>query len=217
MSEYVLYHGNKNYSSWSMRGWLALEMSGADYELVAFHLGESDVRERIRKISPTGRVPVLHHGDLVIWDSLAIAEYLAERFPDKGMWPVDSATRAVARAVAAEVHSGFPAIRRQMPFNDRRSSPGKGRTEETAEEIEHICAVWRKCRSEHGIDGAYLFGDWCLADVAYAPIVSRFRTYGVELDDVCRNYANEVGQHPHVATWSAGAAAETWVESSFDL
>jgi glutathione S-transferase len=216
VSKFILYHGNKNYSSWSMRGWLALEMSGADYEMVAFHLGESDVRERIRKISPTGRVPALHHGDLVIWDSLAIAEYLAEQFPDRGMWPVDPRTRAVARAVTAEMHSGFPAMRREMPFNDRRSSPGVGRTEETAEEIERVRAVWRMCRSKHGDQGAFLFGDWCLADVAYAPVVSRFRTYGVELDDVCRRYADEVGRQPHVAAWSAGAAAESWVESSFD-
>jgi len=194
-----------------------LELSGADYSAVAFHLGEPDVREKIRPYSPTGRVPVMHHGDLVIWDSLAIAEYLAERFPDAGLWPADRASRAVARSVVAEMHSGFPALRNQMPFNDRRSSPGKGRAEGVSEDIARVCSVWRECRSAHGERGAYLFGDWCLADVFYAPVVSRFRTYDVDLDDVCSDYASAVRNQPHVRAWTAGALAETWVESCFDL
>lgn len=217
MTGLVYYHGNKNYSSWSLRGWLALRLSGAPFREVAFHLGEADVRERIRRHSPSGKVPALRHGDLLIWDSLAIVEYLAELYPEVGLWPRDRAARAVARSVCAEMHSGFAALRAHMPFNVRRSSPGRGRAPGVAEDIARITAIWRSCRAGHGSNGQFLFGAYCAADMFYAPVVSRFRTYDVELDPACAAYADAVWEHAHVVEWRRAAAAESWVEPEFDL
>lgn len=218
MAEFVLYHGNKNYSSWSMRAWLALRLSAAEFVEVGFHLGQPDVRERIREVSPTGRVPALHRGDLVIWDSLAICEYLAERFPDAGLWPADRAARAVARSISAEMHSGFPALRARMPFNVRRASPGKGRTAEVLKEIGRIQQIWRDCRAgEAASDGPFLFGAIGIADVMFAPVVSRFRTYAVELDASSTAYADAIWENPHVIEWRSAAGDEPWVEPEFDL
>ena len=217
MADYVFYHGNKNYSSWSMRGWLALALSGADFEESFFHLAEPGIRDKIRQVSPTAKVPALRHGELVIWDSLAIAEYLAERFTRAGMWPEDPARRAVARAVCAEMHSGFPALRTHMPMNVRRDSPGKGRAPGVQADIDRVTEIWRDCRARHSGDGPYLFGRWCLADVFYAPVVTRFRTYAVEVDDVSQAYCAAVWAQEHVAAWTAAARAERWVEPEYDL
>ncbi len=217
MAEFVLYHGNKNYSSWSMRGWLALKLAGADFEEVAFHLGEEGVRDRIRRHSPSGKVPALRHGELVLWDSLAIAEYLHERFPAAGLWPRDLARRALARAVVAEMHSGFAALRRHMPFNVRRHSPGKGRAEGVQADIDRITEIWRGRRAAAGAPGPFLFGRWCLADVFFAPVVSRFHTYAVETDEVSRVYADAVWEHEDVRQWRADAEGESWVEPVYDL
>lgn len=217
MSELVLYHGNKNYSSWSMRGWLALKLSGADFKEVAFHLGEEGVRERIRRESPTGKVPALRHGDLVIWDSMAIGEYLAEQFPAARMWPEDSGDRARARSISAEMHSGFAALRAQMPFNVRRSSPGRGLSADLRKDIDRIRQIWGESRSRCADTGPFLFGRWCLADVAYAPVVSRFRTYAVEIDEVSQAYCAATWEQEHVREWCSAAESETWVEPQFDL
>lgn len=217
MSEYVLYHGNKNYSSWSMRAWLALKASGVDFDEVAFHLGEADVRDRIREHSPTGRVPALRHGNLTIWDSLAIGEYLAEQAPDAGLWPTRGDARAVARSVCAEMHSSFQALRTHMPFNVRRSSPGKGRAPGVGEDIERIVRIWNDCRTSYGENGAFLFGGYCLADVFFAPVVGRFNTYAVELDDVSKSYASSIREHPDVKDWVKAADEEDWVEPEYDL
>jgi glutathione S-transferase len=217
MADWVLYLGNKNYSSWSMRGWLACRLSGICFEEVRFHLGQDGVREAIRRHSPTGRVPALRHGRLVIWDSLAIGEYLAERFPEAGLWPAEPDRRAEARAVCAEMHAGFQALRANMPYNLRRSSPGKGRAPGVAEDIERITGIWREARRRFGPDGPFLFGGYGLADIFFAPVVSRFRTYAVELDPSCSEYAQSVWAHPHVRAWSAEAEAEDWVEPELDL
>jgi len=215
MNDLTLYHGNKNYSSWSMRAWLALRLCRVPFAEVGFHLGEPGVRGRIREHSPTSRVPALRDGDLVIWDSLAIGEYLAERHPRAGLWQADAAVRATARSIVAEMHSGFPELRRQMPFNVRRSSPGRGHTAGVAQEIERITEIWRDCRARHG--GPFLFGGYGLADIFFAPVVSRFHTYAVGLDNVCRNYATAVWEHPDVRDWRRAAEAETWTEPEFDL
>ena len=217
MSEYVLYHGNKNYSSWSMRAWLALKLSGVAFDEVAFHLGQAGVRDRIHEYSPTGRVPAVRHGDLTVWDSLAIGEYLAERIPDAGLWPVRDDARAVARSACAEMHSSFQALRTHMPFNVRRSSPGKGRAPGVREDIERIRRIWNSCRTTYGKDGSFLFGDYCLADVFFAPVVSRFNTYAVELDDVSGSYASVIWEYPVVTEWRLAAEAEDWVEPEYDL
>ena len=213
---YVLYHGNKNYSSWSMRGWLAVRQSGCEFEEVAFHLGADGVRDRIGEHSPSRKVPALGHGDLIIWDSLAITEYLAERFPEAGIWPAGEADRARARSVVAEMHAGFTALRTAMPFNCRRSSPGVGREAGVAEDISRVTQIWRRCRAQ-AKEGEYLFGAYSAADIAYAPVVSRFRTYAVELGDVCEQYAQSVWEHPHIVEWCNAAAREEWIEPEYDL
>jgi glutathione S-transferase len=152
----------------------------------------------------------------VVWDSLAITEYLAERFPGAGIWPADAAERAHARAVASEMHSGFPALRKNMPFNVRRSSPGKGQGDGVAADIARICAIWEECRAGQA-GGAFLFGDWSAADMFYAPVVMRFATYAVELGPACRAYADAVAEHPHVQEWAQASRDEEWVEPEFDL
>jgi len=215
VADLVLYHGNRNYSSWSMRAWLALKLCGAEFDAVMFHLGEAGVRERIRRHSPSGKVPALRHGDLVVWDSLAIVEHLAESFPRAGLWPEARADRATARAVCAEMHSGFPALRANMPFNVRRSSPGRGRAPGVAEDIARVLEIWRDCLARCG--GPFLFGVYGAADIFFAPVVSRFRTYAVETDPAATAYREAVWSHPHVAEWRQGAESEPEVEPEYDL
>jgi glutathione S-transferase len=215
MSQYTLYHGNRNYSSWSLRAWLALRQSGADFDTVVFNLGERGVEEQILRASPSGLVPALRHGDLVVHDSLAVGEYLAEQFPEAGLWPADRPPRALARSVSAEMHSGFTALRRSMPMNIRRRSPGKGREEGVADDIARVREIWRGCLAAHG--GPYLFGAWSLADAMYAPVVTRFRTYAVELDGAEREYAARVFEQPDMREWVAEAEREVWVEPEYDL
>ena len=206
--------GNRNYSSWSMRAWLAARLSGAEFEERNFHLGEPGVRERIREHSPTGRVPALRDGQLTVWDSLAIAEYLAERFPEAGLWPADRADRARARSACAEMHSGFAALRANMPFNVRRRSPGKGRAPGVEDDIARARQLWRECLAG---GGDYLFGDFGLADAFYAPVVLRFRTYAVELEGPEASWSKRVLDHPHVRAWCEAAEAESWVEPQYDV
>jgi glutathione S-transferase len=162
-------------------------------------------------------VPALRDGDRVVWDSLAIFEYLHERRPEAALWPADAAARAMARSITAEMHSGFQALRRHMPFNIRRSSPGKGRAPGVQEDIDRIVAIWRDCRSRFGAGGDFLFGAWSLADAAFAPVVSRFRTYAVELDREGTRYGEAVWALPEIQQWRAAAEVETTVEPELDL
>jgi len=198
-----------------MRAWLALRITGVEFEEVVFPLGEPGVRDRIREHSPTGRVPALRDGDLTVWDSLAIAEYLAERHPRAGLWPEDPRARARARAACAEMHSGFAALRSNMPFNVRRRSPGKGRAPGVAEDIARIVAIWRDCLTTGG--GPFLFGPFGLADAFYAPVVIRFRTYAVRLEAPEAGWADRVLEHEDVWAWCSAAESEPWVEAQYDL
>ena len=152
-----------------------------------------------------------------LWDSLAICQYLAERFPVAGLWPSDPHARAVAGSVVAEMHSGFPAVRQNMPMNVRRSSPGKGRAEGVQEEIDRITDVWRDCRERFGEGGEFLFGAFSIADCFYAPVVSRFATYVIELDPVCRAYSESIRALPDMEEWRAAAERETAVNPAYDL
>lgn len=215
MAEFTLYLGNKNYSSWSLRGWLAMKQTGAPFQEVVFNLGEQ--REAIRRLSPSGKVPVLRHGELLVWDSLAIAAYLAESFQQAGLWPEPRDARAVARSAVAEMHSGFPDLRRNMPMNVRRSSTGAGRAPGVDADVARITDLWRDLRARFGEGGPYLFGRFSLADSFYAPVVSRFRTYAVDLDDVCTAYARAVWEHPFLQEWKSAAEAESIVEPQYDL
>lgn len=206
--------GDKNYSSWSMRAWLALELTGAAYEEVLVPLDRPDTAERILAFSPAGRVPVLRDDGLVVWDSLAICEYLAEKFPGAGLWPAERRARAVARAVSAEMHSGFQALRASMPANLRLRRPIAPPPDAVAD-LTRIRAIWRGLLSE-ARDGEYLFGGFGIADAMFAPVVGRCRTYGIALDGPEAAYADAVWRHPAVARWVAAASAEERSISRYD-
>jgi len=216
MNTLTLTIGNRNYSSWSLRAWLALEATGVDFQEEMVLLGRTDTGTEISKHSPTGLVPVLRDGDLVIWDSLAIAEYLAEKFPDAGLWPSDPQVRAIARSVASEMHSGYTAVRGNMPMNIRASYPGAGRAPGVDQDIERMISVWEFCRREFGQGGDLLFGSFTNADAFFAPVICRFRTYGVEMGGVAGAYMNAVWALPAMRDWVAKAEAEEWKVERYD-
>ncbi len=201
MAAPLLVVGNKNYSSWSLRPWLAMKVLGIPFREQRVPLYSAGSKAEILRHSPAGKVPVLVDGDLQVWDSLAILETLAERNP--GLWPADAAQRARARSISAEMHSGFANLRNHMSMNVRRRFPGKGRTPEVLAEIKRIVEVWSECR------GPFLFGAFCAADAMYAPVVLRFRTYEVDLPPVCRAYADAVLALPALQEWMRDAERET--------
>jgi glutathione S-transferase len=211
MSTCTLIIGNRNYSSWSLRGWLAASQSGIDFETELVRLSEPGSQAVLLRHSPAGRVPVLRHGERVVWDSLAIIEYLAERCPDAGLWPADADARAMARSIAAEMHAGFAALRANMPMNLRKALPGKGRGPGVAAEIERIGAIWLEARSRFGQGGPFLFGPYCAADAMYTPVAARFRTYGVTLDPACQAYADAALAWPAFLAWQQEALEEPWI------
>ncbi len=200
--------GNKNYSSWSMRPWLVMRQAGIEFDEVRIPLYRPETLADLRAWSPSGLVPLLRDGDLKVWDSLAICEYLAERFPDRALWPAGREARAVARAVSAEMHAGFGALRGAMSMNIRRRYPDKGRTPDCLRDIERILGLWGDCRARFGAGGAFLFGAFSIADAMYAPVVLRFRTYAVELDAVAQAYAEAILALPALREWVAAAEAE---------
>jgi glutathione S-transferase len=208
MANCVLVIGNKNYSSWSLRAWLALRQTGVAFEEILVPLMRPETRAAILAHSPSGKVPFLRLGDDQVWDSLAISEYLAERFPAAGLWPADATARAVARSVAAEMHAGFMALRRTLPMNLRAHLPGQPRAEDAEADIARIQDIWTSCRARFGATGPFLFGGFTIADAFYAPVVGRFRTYDVPLTDTCRAYADAVWQTPDMQAWVAAAAIE---------
>lgn len=200
--------GTKNYSSWSLRPYLALAHTGQPFQEVVVHLGEPDTTQQILQHSSSGRVPLLKHGELSIWDSLAICEYLAETFPEARLWPEDTAARAVARSVTAEMHSSFAALRQNMNMNIRARKPGHGRAPGVAEDIARIQSIWNECRSRFGRGGPFLFGAFSVADAFYAPVVTRFVTYDVALDPVGEAYRDAVLALPSFQKWAEAAQHE---------
>jgi glutathione S-transferase len=206
----ILYVGNRNYSSWSMRGVLLVRQSGLECRELVIPLDTPEGRAKLREVSPTHKVPVLHHEGRVIWESLAIAEYLHERFPDSLLWPADAAARALARCVSAEMHSGFAALRQRMPLDVRARVRLDPLDQEVREDVRRIEQIWTECRAEFGRGGDFLFGPWCAADAMFAPVVSRFHTYGVTLHGEAQRYADAVWASPEVASLAAEAAAEPW-------
>jgi glutathione S-transferase len=211
MAEFTIFVGNKTYSSWSLRGWLALKLSGAPFEEVVFPMsGPGSPTKEIVQASPSGRVPLLKHRDLLVWDSLAIGEYMAELFPSAGLWPTDARARATARAVSAEMHSGFASLRSAMPMNVRRAPIELSVTADVKADIARIVALWSDCRRAHGAGGPFLFGRYSLADAMFAPVATRFRTYGVSLDEGARAYVDASLAHPAVQDWIAAAQREPW-------
>jgi glutathione S-transferase len=221
MAEFTVVIGNKNYSSWSMRGWLMARIAGIEFEEVVIPLDLPETQPAIRKHSPSGRVPVLLHRGLAIWESLAIAEYLNDLKPEAGLWPSSAAARAHARAISAEMHAGFAELRNNMPMNIRASYPGKGMTPGVRADIERITGLWRDCRKRFAgafqKDDGFLFGMFGAADAMYAPVVTRLRTYGVKLDSDGDAYCNAVLAHPAVKDWIDAAKHEPWLISAYEL
>ena len=207
--------GNKNYSSWSMRPWVALTAFGIPFQEVRVLLDQKDTSSKIAEYSACGRVPVLLAGEITIWDSLAICEYLAEQFPDKHLWPQDVAARAMARCICAEMHSGFTDLRNDMSMHIKAHLPGRGRTPGAQADIGRISEIWEECLSRFG-HHQFLFGDFSIADAYFAPVVMRFRTYGVSLAPALNAYCERVQAHPAVARWVTEALAETEVAAKHD-
>jgi len=216
MSKLTLIIANRNYSSWSLRAWLALEATGESYDEVMIPLGRPETADEILRWSPTGRVPALHDGEIVLWDSMAISEHLAESFPNAGLWPTDPHSRAVARSVVSEMHSGFVAVRKHMPMNLRASYPGEARGPGVDEDIARITAIWEECRENFGAGGNLLFGKFSIADAFYAPIVSRFLTYGVSPGGIAGEYMDAVWALPAMRDWAEKARAEPWKVERYD-
>lgn len=212
----TLVTGNQNYSSWSMRPWFAMKAAGISFDQVVVPLFLQGSREKILAASPSGKVPALIDGDVHVWDSLAIMEYLHEKFPEKKLWPEAAAARAHARSVSAEMHSGFAAMRTDLTMNFRRK-PGRVRmTESTLAEIARIQQSWEDCRARYGKAGPFLFGAFSAADAMYAPVVSRFSTYDVKVSAPARTYMDAIMALPAWREWSDAAAGEEWIIEKYE-
>jgi glutathione S-transferase len=203
--------GNKNYSSWSFRPWIAMKVAGIAFEEEVISLEAADFKARVTKVSGTGKVPALVDGDVRVWESLAILEYLAERFPAARLWPSEPAARAKARAIAAEMHAGFVPLRRALPMNMWRPVRKRELTPEAQSNVRRIEAMWADCRRHHGMGGTFLFGAFGAADAMYAPVVARFHTYAVEIGAEARAYVDAVMALPAWHEWRAAALKEPWV------
>jgi len=209
---------SKNYSSWSVRPWLVVTHFNIPHEEILANLYiEEDAKERVLAWNPAGTVPVLRDGELVIGESIAIMEYLAEQNPDNPLWPTAPIARARARAVSAEMHASFAHVRGEMPMNARGFAPGLNFTDGAYEDIARISEIWRDCRTRYGDQGDLLFGDFTIADAMYAPVVSRFKTYGIVLDDVCQAYADALLGLPACRAWFELAQAEPGIIDHYEL
>jgi glutathione S-transferase len=204
MAPRTLVVGNKNYSSWSLRPWLALRVAGIPFEEILILIHQPETKAQILKYSPAGFVPVLKDGDVTVWDSLSICEYLAETFPEAKLWPADRAARAKARSISAEMHSGFTALRRDLSM-DIRARISKPFADDAKADIARICEIWRECR-QSASGGPFLFGHFTIADAMYAPVAARFQTYGVELDPVCAAYRDTILGLAPMKEWIAAGA-----------
>ena len=211
MADITIIVGNKNYSSWSLRGWLALKATGVAFDEIVIPLRQPNTKAEYLRHSPGGKAPILKHKGITVWESLAICEFLAEIYPGAKLWPADAAARALPRAVSAEMHAGFAPLRSNMGMDMRASKPGKGMADGVQADIDRICAIWRDCRERYGKGGPYLFGHFTAADAMYAPVVSRFITYGVKLDPVCAAYRDAMWAMPAMKEWVEAAKREPWV------
>ena len=217
MTEFRLIIGSRNYSSWSMRGWLILRLSGLPFETTYLPAGTADFPDAVAAYPPALLVPILVAGSTLVWDLLEIAETVAERAPDVPLWPDDPDDRATARGLCAEMHAGFSALREHMPMNIRASLPGKGREPGVEADIDCVVTLWRYARQRVAGDGAFLFGAYGLADIFYAPVALRLRTYAPPLPDFAAAYIDALVGHPHVAEWIAAAETETITLAQYEL
>ena len=202
----LLVIGNKNYSSWSLRAWLVLREAAIEFDERRIVLDEPGTAEALHALGAANRVPVLKMGEETVWDSLAIAETVAERWPDRGLWPEDARRRAHARAISAEMHAGFPALREQMPMNCRAMGRKVALTDELSADLDRVIAIWSDCR--HRYEGEWLFGDFSIADAMYAPVALRLRTYGINLPESAAFYPQRLLQSAAMQEWLAAAEVE---------
>jgi glutathione S-transferase len=207
--------GNKNYSSWSMRPWLALAHHGIPFEEVVIPLDRPDTHAQILRHSPAGKVPVLRDGSTTVWETIAILEYLAERFPEAALWPAAPDARAYARAIAAEMHAGFSPLRRHCPMNLRRRK-ARAFTPEVEADVRRVCEIWRTARERFGSGGEFLFGAFSAADCMYAPVATRFRCYEIAVDSVSATYIETIYALPAFRVWHDAALAEPWGHAATD-
>jgi glutathione S-transferase len=203
--------GNKNYSSWSMRPWFALTVAGVPFEETVISLDASDFKPRLLAVSPAGKVPVLIDGDTHVWESLAILEYLADKFPQAKLWPADAAARAHARAISSEMHAGFLPLRRACPMNMWRPVTTREYATDVQANVARIDAMWSNCRARFGAGGPFLFGHFTAADAMYAPVVARFHTYGLPASVGARAYMRTVMDLPAWRAWREAALKEPWI------
>jgi glutathione S-transferase len=213
MAKFTLAIANKNYSSWSLRAWMAMREFAINFEEKLIPLDTPKTASQIARHSGGGRVPVLHHGDTTVWESLAILEYLAEVFPDKGLWPRARKARAMARAVANEMHAGFLALRNACPMNLRRPRklPPRAPSDEVRANVSRIEAIWNECRKLHGKGGPFLFGKFSIADAMYTPVATRFDTYAIAVSGAGREYMDAVMGTKAFGEWKTDALKEQWV------
>ncbi len=209
MADIELFIGNKNYSSWSFRPWIALKHKGIAFKETLVPFDFENGNPKFRDFSPSMKVPVLKDGDLSVWDSLAILEYAAERYPDAGLWPEGQKERALARAISAEMHSGFSALRGACPMNMRRPVEERAVGEDVKADVARIVQIWEECLDASG--GPFLFGDFTIADAMYAPVVSRFDTYTLTDAPVAARYSAALRETAAWQAWEAEALKETWV------
>jgi len=203
--------GNKNYSSWSFRPWIAMKVAGIAFEETVISLNAEDFKTHVGPVSGTGKVPVLIDGDVSVWESLAILEYLAEKFPKAGLWPADTAARAYARVIGNEMHAGFLPLRKLLPMNMWRPVIKRELTPEAAANVARIEAIWNDCRARFANGGPFLFGRFGAADAMYAPVVARLHTYAVAVGAGTRAYMDAVMALPAWREWHTAAVKEPWV------
>ena len=209
--ELTLVIGDKAWSSWSLRPWLAAKVTGIAFKEVQIHLRQPDTQEQIARYSPSGRVPVLRRDGLTVWDSLAICEYLAELAPQALLWPEDLSARSVARAISAEMHAGFHALRKEFPMDLHARINGRVPSQEAIADIKRVVSIWQEGRQAFGTGGPFLFSGFTIADAMYAPVATRFQTYGIDLrnygdDGTASAYARAVLDMPEMREWGEGAA-----------
>jgi glutathione S-transferase len=208
-----LYIGNKVYSSWSLRPWIVMKAKGIAFEETLVQLRAADFPAHVKMFSPSGKVPCLVDGDVTVWDSLAIIEYLAEKFPETGIWPKDAKARAHARAISSEMHAGFQALRQACPMAITQRFAAKPLAADVAANVTRVTAIWHEARTKFGAStgGPFLYGEFSAADGMYAPVVSRFHSYSIKVDAVSQAYIDAMRAHPAYQAWVAEAAAEPWV------
>jgi glutathione S-transferase len=215
MSEITLVIGNKNYSSWSLRAWLLMKHLKVPFKETLIQLYTPEFKDELDKYGPGGRVPVLTHGSLCLWDSLAICEYVAE-LTGQG-WPKDREARALARCVSLEMHSGFGNLRSLWPLNARARNRHTAMTTSLEADIDRIDEIWNQCRHQHGAGGPWLFGEFSIADAMYAPVVLRFHTYGARISETARWYMATMLEDDHVQAWLSAARDEPWTLKSSEV